>query len=179
MILADVVAVIASLVGLLLAVPATFLVARALLPRVSRQAQLRFERTPLLAFFVGIPLLLPLLVPALVLLNVAPGPGKAAGVLWLGVFLGTALVGCGGLAAHIGTALRGPADRDRPWLGTVKGGVALVLAAGVPVLGWFLILPVALIAGTGSTALAVIFRLKEDGAARAPRVEDVPTSQVA
>lgn len=180
MILADVVAVIASLVGLLLAVPACFLVARALLPRVSRQAELRFTRTPWLSLFIGVPLLVPLLIPAVVLLNVAPGPGKAAGVVWLGIFFGIALVGCGGLAARIGVALRGPADADRPWLGTLKGGAALVLACGVPILGWFVLLPVALVAGTGAAVLGTVFRVKEPPSqSLAPTAEDAPAAQVA
>ena len=178
MILADVVAVVLSQVGLQLAVPACFLVARAVLPRLSRQSELRLTHTPWRSLFIGVVLLVPLLLPALVLMNVAPGPGKAAGVLWLGVYFGIALVGCGGLAARIGAALRGPADVDRPWLGTLKGGVALVLACGVPVLGWFLLLPVVVVAGTGAAALATVFRLKDAEAIGAPAAE-APAAQVA
>lgn len=179
MILADVVAVIASLVGLLLAVPAVFLVARGVVPRIAEQCEGRFVRTPWLALLVGLPLQIPLLVPGLVLINVAPGPGKAVGFLWLGAAVGIALVGAGGLAARIGRHLRGPADDRRPWLGTVKGGLVLTLASGIPILGWFLILPLALIAGSGAAVLGTLFRLKERHSSGESAEATTPAAQVA
>jgi len=160
-ILADVTAVIASLVGLLVAVPALFLAVRAVLPGLTVQTTRRFARTPWLTLPVGVVLQLPLLVPALVLMNLGPGPVRAIGVLWLSVWMLVALVGIAGLATHVGHALAGPADRERPWLATLKGGAVLVLISGLPLIGWFLVLPALAAAGTGAAALGLVFKLRD------------------
>jgi hypothetical protein len=159
MILADVTAVIASLVGLLVAVPALLLAVRAVLPGLTRQTTGRFARTAWLTLPVGIGLLIPLLAPAIGLMSWGPGPVRGLGILWLGVWLLVAMVGATGLATHIGASLAGPADAGRPWLATLKGGVVLTLVCGLPVVGWFLLLPAVLVAGTGAAGLGAVFRL--------------------
>lgn len=160
MILADVTAVIASLIGLLAAVPALFLTVRAVLPGLTDQTTRRFGRTPWLTLPVGVVLLIPLLLPALGLVSWGPGPVRGLGILWLGVWLLVAMIGATGLATHIGGALAGPADAGRPWLATLKGGLVLVLVCGLPIVGWFLLLPAALVAGTGAAGLGAVFRLR-------------------
>jgi len=176
-ILADVTAVIASLIGLLVAVPALFLAVRAALPRLTGQTTARFARTPWLTLPVGVLLQLPLLVPALILMNVGPGPVRAIGVLWLAVWMLVGLIGVAGLATHLGQRLSGPADATRPWLATLKGGVVLVLISGLPILGWFLLLPAIAAAGTGAVGLGLVFKLRPRESTAADAAD--PVAQVA
>ena len=71
----------------------------------------------------------------------------------------------------------GPADATRPWLATLKGGVVLVLISGLPILGWFLLLPAIAAAGTGAVGLGLVFKLRPRESTAADAAD--PVAQVA
>jgi hypothetical protein len=78
--------------------------------------------------------------------------GGASGIVSLVIiclFVFFASTGIAGLTTSIGMKLPSPADRDRPWQATIRGSVVLELAFLLPILGWFIILPSALIIGSG------------------------------
>ena len=171
MVTADVLAVVFTLLGLLLAVPAFVVVARALWPRLAAQSARRFALTPgrtvLTGFFVG----LPVLVPPMLLMGVDLPPVHMLGVLWVGLALGLALAGAQGLAERIGTTLATPGDAHRPWAAVVKGTIALQLACLVPLLGWFLLFPLVLVAGAGAAVLSILRPLREPAPAPVPAID--------
>lgn len=81
---------------------------------------------------------------------------KFAALLGLLVLLTLSFVGAAGLARFVGSRLPSPADSDRPWRAVVRGWVVLYLASILPVLGWFLILPGALLAGFGAAVTGML-----------------------
>jgi hypothetical protein len=69
----------------------------------------------------------------------------------------------------------GNKDSQQPWRATLRGGVALGLASLLPILGWFVILPAAVIIGGGANLLSFARRFAgsrvRPGQALAPSVE--------
>ncbi len=156
MVTADVLAVVFTLGGLFVAVPAFQLVVRALWPRVAHQSTLRFARGLGRPFIVGLVVAAPLLAPVLAVTVDVP-PVRLLGVTWLGVVLGLGLAGLTGLSQRVGESL---VEGVEPSGAIVRGAVALELACLVPLLGWFVLLPSLAIAGLGATTLALLGRLE-------------------
>jgi hypothetical protein len=64
-----------------------------------------------------------------------------------------------GLVTVVGERLTEPSgdvDSRQPWRATLRGGVALGLASLLPILGWFVILPAAVIIGCGANLLSLL-----------------------
>lgn len=154
MTMADVLTVVFLFVGLFLALPAYWLTARSLWPRMHEGAARAFREIPIRAAFAGLGVATVAAIVAAVLVNITP----ALGLLFIGGAVGFALAGTGGLATRIGEGLRAPADFGRDWRLTLKGGVAMELAFLVPILGWFLILPIVLVSGAGAATIALMRR---------------------
>ena len=95
------------------------------------------------------------------------GPlGVTIGVISLFVLF--ASTGVAGLATTIGHRLPSPADADRPWKATIRGGIVLELAYLVPFLGWFVLLPGSLILGAGCAVRALIGNCRKNKAQGKP-----------
>jgi hypothetical protein len=159
-----VVAIALSIIGFLLSLQGLWLVCRALWPNRVEKAAVRCEKNGVAAFFVG------LLVSGLILLVATVGgktlgaPGQMAGFILLFFWVIISGVGTAGFVTHIGRRLQSPADADRPWRATIRGGVALELACLIPVLGWFGILPISLIIGAGAMTLTLFSGTKRHDA---------------
>ena len=153
MVMADVFTVVFSVVAILMAVPAYWLMSRALFPRVAIQSRARFTDTPLRLLPLGLIVGSILVTPALVLVNLPYGPAKVIGVWMLAGSVALALSGAGGLATRIGDSI---SPEDSAANRTLKGGLALELACLLPVLGWFIIPTLVLIAGFGAATLALV-----------------------
>ena len=153
MLMADVAIWTALFVGLMVVLPAVWLLFGALWPSAVQRAQERIPRRPYLTFFVGlgVSFLLTAVVAILGQVNAAPV------ALVLSAFaLGWSLVGVSALARHVGTRLASPGDPA--WKPHLRGGIALALSFLVPFLGWMLLFPIALILGAGAATLAVFKR---------------------
>ena len=153
--MADVLAPTLILLGLLLTLPAAWLLLRALFPGCVERTRARLHDGPGTSFALGIPVAGVLLVAPLVMLNRGGPPAKALGfLLFLGGFL---LVGIGlaGLADLVGARLASPHDEGRPWRAQVRGAVCLVLSFLLPLVGWFGILPLAAVTSIGAAALSL------------------------
>jgi hypothetical protein len=153
MLMADVAVWTALFVGLMIVLPAVWLLFGALWPSAVQRAQDRIPRRPLSTFFVG--LAVSLLFTGLVALfgkaNLAPA------ALVLSAFgLGWSLLGVSALARHVGTRLGSLGDPA--WKPHLRGGIVLALSFLVPFLGWLLLFPIALVLGAGAATLAVFRR---------------------
>jgi len=157
-------------VALTLALTAWWMLTRALAPGFVSRAKdgwrERPVRTVLLGAVVGG---FGTLMTILLLSLGHPAASFVATVLLVGQ-LAFALAGTAGLAERIGEGLASPSDAGREWIRCLKGGVVLELCFLLPLLGWFVVLPVAVYGGMGAalSALAsgVYARLRP--AARAP-----------
>ena len=162
---------VASLVvGLALGMMGFFLLARAVWgPHVERARQSWVE-TPVKTVLVGLLTSGFALLVCGTLLSIEAGPVKLAGMLITGLTVGFALTGTAGLAGAIGGRLSSPADEGRQWLPVLRGGVILELSFLLPVLGWFVILPLAVVGGAGSAILALQRKKAAVGSHRATTV---------
>ncbi len=108
------------------------------------------------------------------LLGVATGalPGGAK-IIALFPLLAVAMLLAAGLAAvshTVGTGLGSSLDAKAPSRRLLRGAVASELAYVVPVLGWFFLLPLALIMGSGAAVMAIFQADKRREAVRELRV---------
>ena len=96
------------------------------------------------------------IVVAVLVLAQFGGPGKfLAGLAAIAAWF-PAVAGLGAVSRFVGERMPSAADAGRPWRATMRGGVTLGLAAVVPVVGWFLVLPVATAIGLGAFATAAL-----------------------
>ncbi len=168
MLMADVAVWTALFVGLMVVLPAVWLLFGALWPSAVQRAQERIPRRPTLTFFVGLGVSFLLTAVVGILAQV----GAAPVALVLSAFaLGWSLVGVSALARHVGSRLASPGDPA--WKPHLRGGIVLALSFLVPFLGWMLLFPIALILGAGATTMAVFKR------APAPPPAPVPASREA
>lgn len=164
MLVADVIMWFLIIVGIALAFPAIWLLARGLYPRQVENIADYLEKSLVKPFFIGLP------IGVIGFFAVAALGGKKnpfmeiAAFLVLGGFLFFANVGVAGLATMIGRRLPSPVDTDRPWKGTVRGGTVLVLSFVFPFLGWFCVLPFSLLIGAGALTNRLIMGRKTRGA---------------
>jgi len=159
--LADVFTVTFLILGMLITLPALWLLMRALFPAAVERSRGRIAATPIRCFLAGI---LPVVIALALMAQLVLGAKGLGVVLFLVVVLVSG-VGVAGLATIVGERLPSAADEGRPWRGLVRGAVCMELAFLLPVLGWFGLLPIALVTGLGAALIAIVSR---PAAARAP-----------
>ena len=80
---------------------------------------------------------------------------KLAGIIVLFAVALVALLGSAGLARHIGMRLPSGRDATEPWRPVLRGGIVLSICFVLPGIGWFVVLPYALITGFGAAMVAL------------------------
>lgn len=164
MLVADVIMWFLVIVGILLAFPSLWLLCRSLYPKQIEHIADGLEKSRLISFFIGVP------IAAVAVFAVAVFGGKKnpfcdmAAISTIALFLFYSNIGVAGLATMIGRKLPSPADLERPWKGTIRGGAVLVLSFLLPILGWFFILPISLIVGSGALTACLLGQRKTRGA---------------
>lgn len=149
MLMADVLMVALIIAGLIASFQGLWLLCRAVWPGAVRRSGVIIRERPKAVFCVG------LAVGAMWILAIAlvAQLGPVGQFLAFGVFcVGFLFISCGvsGLATLIGEGLQSPADAERPWKATLRGGIALGLVYPLPVVGWFLVIPGSLVLGAGA-----------------------------
>lgn len=181
MMLADTIGIFLFVVGVLIAFPSLWLLSRALWTNAVIACSERNSRGLIKSFFVGLPIVV-ITIVVMGLLGKLPGPvGQLSPLLALSVLFFYASVGVAGVATMLGARLPSPADNDRPWKVTLRGGIVLVLSYMFPVLGWFLILPVSLVIGCGTLTRVLLVSGKPKPGKRdmsLPKGEALETEQI-
>ncbi|MDH5507554.1 MAG: hypothetical protein OEZ02_10065 [Anaerolineae bacterium] len=155
--MADVYAVFGTLLALGIAFPGLLTAWWLLFPTRIAIAQTRIERTPWKSFGMGIAGAIVLLIPLFVLFSMPFPFSKFLGAILLFGSLGFAGIGAAGLAAHMGKSLQQRTDAQYSPLGSfVRAAAALELAAAFPFLGWFIVIPLTLIASLGAAIFAAL-----------------------
>ena len=160
MLLADIFSIALSIVGFLLSLQGLWMLSVALWPARVHSARLRVHRNSIASFLLGLLIILVVLILAIATARAGGAPGQFFAFALGSAFVVYANVGVAGLATHIGQRLPSPADSQRPWRATVRGGVALELAYLVPIVGWLGLLPISLILGAGANTLG-FFKMPE------------------
>ncbi|MBT3339011.1 MAG: hypothetical protein HN855_14405 [Anaerolineae bacterium] len=126
-----------------------------LFPATVERAQHRLNTTPSKAFWMGAVLLFILAIPTGILLS-AGGVGQFLGWTLVAATLTLSGIGVAGIAAKMGVLLARRSDGISPAAAFVRGAIALELAAVFPLVGWFIIIPLAIVASLGATAFAIL-----------------------
>jgi hypothetical protein len=148
------------ILGMMLAFSGLWLLCRGLWPEAVAAAADRCRRRLWTSFLVGLPITIVMVAVTMILFNVLGPVGKIAAVGVVCLYMLQAHTGVSGLATSIGSRLAMPHDEQRPWRSTLRGGVVLELAYLLPFLGWFVILPVSIIIGSGAATLGLLSKLK-------------------
>lgn len=127
-----------------LALPALWILAAGLWPDRTQRLRRLAERGLLRSFFCGLPVLIAG-IAVISVLSKLPKMGAVAALLG-GVLLTWGLLGVGGTAALLGERLWPLAE---PWRQVKHGGLTLVCVALLPVVGWFVLLPLLAVIGAG------------------------------
>jgi hypothetical protein len=173
MLMADVAVWTALFVGLMVVLPAVWLLFGALWPSAVQRAQDCIPRRPISTFFVGlgVTLLSFAIVAFLGKANLAP-----PAIVLSSFALGWSLLGVSALARHVGSRLSSPSDPA--WKPHLRGGIVLALSFLVPFLGWLLLFPIALILGAGATTMAVLRRVPAPATVPAPAPQKAVKEEV-
>lgn len=168
MLMADTMAIFFVILGLLLAFPGLWLLCRGLWPQTVANAAAVCRSGLIKPFFAGLPLTVIMVVAAVALGNLGP-PGKIAAAAIVCLYLMVANCGVAGLATTIGERLASRIDAGQVWRATLRGGIAMELAYLLPILGWFVILPMSMTIGCGASLIGLSRNLIARSAAALPR----------
>ena len=152
--MADVYTVTFLLIGILLSLPALLVAVNLLMPNVTRRVQMRLEQTPGRSFVLGVPMTAALAL-FVAIVGQLPGVGQATAVIATVLFMGLGTIGGAGLARLLGEHIRPLAKPNSELTNLVRGAVVYELAALVPIVGWFLFIPLAGIMVVGAAVFAL------------------------
>lgn len=153
--MADLTAIFFILLIVGLAYPALLTAWLLLFPAAVERARLRIYHTPGQSFWLGLAVLIGFLIPILILLNLPSGFFKFLGFVTIGVMLALSSIGAAGLASRFAEKLNRLGTFSA--LGAfIRGAVVIELASILPVLGWFIFLPIATVTSLGASAFALL-----------------------
>jgi hypothetical protein len=146
----------------------------------------RLDRSPWACFWLGGIATAFLVIPIVILLALPIGPAKLVGWGLIFIGLGFASVGAAGLAAKMAGRWQAATTSAETGPGAVTPGafvrasVALELAAAFPVIGWFLLIPLAIVTSLGATVFALLRWVPAPTAqsAVAPAIVTAPTTNL-
>jgi hypothetical protein len=176
MYMGDVFAIFGGLLAIGIALPGLLLAWSLILPATVERARGRLEGAPWRCFWIGLAGLLVSGLPLVVLFNVPAGPLQLIG--WIGLFalLALASIGAAGLAALMGQRLRSVGLHASAPGALLRGAIALELAAVFPLIGWFVVIPIATICVLGAALLAMIRRGPRAAADLQPTIGQQPSA---
>ena len=154
--MADVFKILFLVLGALLVLESYWLASAALFPAWVSRARSAYDARAGRATLLGVLVTTPLALAGIALMSKSGNaPLMLAGGLVVSIPVFLALAGSSGLALRIGAGLAMPGDEVAPWRRVLRGGVVLSLTFLLPVVGWFIVFPFALVSGVGAALLAL------------------------
>src|SRR5947208_1431681 len=123
MLFGDVIAIALSILGFLLSLQGLCLVCRALWPTRVESAAGWCGSRGISCFRLGLPVSFVTLLVAGVIAKTFGTFGQLAGFTLALLYIVYANLGTAGFVTHLGRRLASPADAERPWKATIRGGV--------------------------------------------------------
>jgi len=154
MIMADVLMWTFLILGFFVITVAYWVAAVGLAPRLVEGSCGRLGSSPWKSFLLGAAMGVPGIAIGLGIANGGPPAAKLVGIVLVLLIFLAGLGGSAGLCLRIGKGLKNPGDEEQPWLRVKRGGIVLGLMFIFPVLGWFLVFPVAVFSGIGGLFLS-------------------------
>ncbi len=149
MIMADVFKILFLILGMLACTMSYWLVFQALFAGKVEQGRMALLARPYRTFMTGGLVGLPLFLLGFTMMANGAGPLLFLGGAIMVALTLLALFGSTGLVLHIGEQLRAKGAESHPGASVLRGGAVFSIACVLPVVGWFFVIPVALIMGFG------------------------------
>jgi hypothetical protein len=151
MIMADILMYFLFIAGAYIIFISYWLLAEALFPKLVEHCQSQYAGTPVRSTVIGFAVAAPLVLAGFGLITHMGNPiFQITGFAILILILTLGLFGSAGLCRQIGHGLAVPHDDRQPWRRVLRGGLVLGLTFVLPIVGWFGVLPWALISGFGA-----------------------------
>ena len=125
------------------------------MPGVTQRVQTRLEQTPGRSFVLGVPMTAAFAL-FIAVTSQLPAVGQAMAFIAAALFMGIGTIGGAGLSRLLGQRIRPLAQSNSELAHLVRGAVVYELAALVPIVGWFLFIPLAGIMAIGAAAFALV-----------------------
>jgi len=154
--MADISAIFFILLIISIAFPAMLAAWWLLFPALITRAQTRIEKSLARSFWLGLVIVIAVTIPIIILLALPFGPAKFIGWILIAAALALSSIGSAGIAAHLGERMKQAGNNYTPLSAFIRGSVILELATFFPILGWFFLLPLALIIAFGATGFAIL-----------------------
>ena len=133
-------------IGILLVVVGYSACGYAILPGTAERGRAKLAQRPFVTALIGLAISAPWVTGAIILMALPNGVLKFAGVLLGLSWLFIALVGMSAIALHVG---RRDLDGTARWHEVARGAGLVTLTWMLPLLGWFVALPLTLACGVG------------------------------
>ncbi len=156
MIMADVFAVFGTLLTIGIALPGLLLTWHLVFPNTVKRAQYRLVQTPWRCFWLGSVFLIGYSIPVIIFFSLPFGPLKAIGGIALLLLVTVTSIGAAGLAVLMGERFQRLGGDVSPMAATIRGAIALELAAIFPFIGWFIFIPLTFIITLGAAIFALL-----------------------
>lgn len=150
MIMADVFKILFLILGMLICTVSHWLLFAALFPRAVGKMQFAIQTHPYRVFMTGALVGVPLTLLSLALASQGAGPLKMLGVACLLSITAAALFGSTALVRQVGLGLYNGQQATHNGGLVLRGGAVVSIACVFPGVGWFLLIPLVLIAGFGA-----------------------------
>jgi len=154
-------AIVAILGGICLSAWALIMTLALIFPAKSGHARERLVARPWAAFFTGLAIWATIGVFGFVLLSIPLPIGKLMGWTVIMGLLSVAAIGGAGLASLASQRLRELAPDMTPYASMSKSAAVIVVSGLVPLLGWFMIVPILTFVSTGAGLQALLSRQPE------------------
>lgn len=155
MTIGDVLAVVAAVVAVGLCWAATLLLTALAFPERARRAGEAVTSAPGRCLARGAGVFFVVGVLAFALMHSPAGPVRLVGDVAWGVLALFAAVGSAGIARLLGERVQAVGTHMTPFAALTRGTALYVLAGFLPVVGWFLIVPLALLFSLGGAVAAL------------------------
>jgi hypothetical protein len=153
--MADISAIFGSLLIFGIAFPGMLTAWWLLFPTTVERARTRLDKTPWQCFWFGGIILAATVIPTVILLSLPLGPAKLIGWTLIGLILAISSLGSAGIVAKMSAHLAQKSNVS-PAAAFLQSAIALELAVFFPVLGWFLVFPLTIVAALGATGFALL-----------------------
>lgn len=155
MIMADVFAIFGTLLVIGIALPGLLLTWRLVFPAMVNVAEQRLGHTPWSSFFVGGAVLIGASIPLMILFSLPWAGFKLIGFIGTLLLMTVTSIGAAGLATMMGRRLQQDTELTLS-AATVRGAIAMELAAVFPLIGWFLFIPITFVVTLGAATFALL-----------------------
>ena len=150
--MADVLMWFLLIAGTIIVLNSYWLAAASLWPSLVERCEREYKR-PFRSTLAGVCAAIPFVFLAVLFHKLRHPAGNLLMFVSIGVPVIIGMAGSAGLALRIGKGLVSSVDEAQPWRRVLRGGIVFAFMMLLPFIGWFVMLPCALISGFGAALL--------------------------